>query len=79
VGDSDETLDALFRQAGVLRARSLAEMLGLARVLAAQPLPRARRVAVLSNVGGPAILSNSRSRKSDSVVSASAANCSRRW
>jgi acyl-CoA synthetase (NDP forming)/RimJ/RimL family protein N-acetyltransferase len=56
VGDSDETLDALFRQAGVLRARSLAEMLGLARVLAAQPLPRGRRVAVLSNVGGPAIL-----------------------
>jgi len=56
VEGGEETLDALFRQTGVLRARSLWEMLGLARVLASQPLPGGRRVGILSNVGGPAIL-----------------------
>lgn len=53
---SDVTVDALFRQSGVIRTDSLDEMLDVAAVLAQQPLPRGRRVAIVTNVGGPAVM-----------------------
>lgn len=53
---SDVTVDALFHQAGVIRTDSLAEMLDVASMLANQPLPEGRRVAVLGNAGGPGIM-----------------------
>jgi len=53
---SDAAVDALFRQAGVIRAETLDEMLMLAGGLAAQPLPPGRRVGIVTNAGGPAIL-----------------------
>jgi acetyl coenzyme A synthetase (ADP forming)-like protein len=53
---SDIAVDALFQQTGVLRAETLEEMFILAAGLAHQPLPAGRRVAVVSNAGGPAIL-----------------------
>ena len=53
---SDAAVDALFQQAGVLRVDTLEELLDLAGLLARQPLPRGRRVAVLTNAGGLGIL-----------------------
>jgi acetate---CoA ligase (ADP-forming) len=53
---SDVVVDALFRQAGVIRADTLDEMFDLAAGFANQPLPRGRRVAILTNAGGLAIL-----------------------
>jgi acetyl coenzyme A synthetase (ADP forming)-like protein len=53
---SDVVVDALFRQTGVIRADTLDEMFALASLLGSQPLPRGRRVAIISNAGGPAIL-----------------------
>jgi len=53
---SDAAVDALFRQAGVLRAETLEELLDVAALLSRQPLPRGRRVAVLTNAGGLGIL-----------------------
>jgi acetyl coenzyme A synthetase (ADP forming)-like protein len=53
---SDVTVDALFADAGVLRAETVGEMFDIAGLLARQPLPRGERVAVLTNAGGPAIL-----------------------
>lgn len=52
----ETAVDALFAQNGILRADTLQEMFGLARGLAMQPLPQGRRVAIVSNAGGPAIL-----------------------
>jgi len=52
VGQSDTNVDALFLQAGVIRAETLEEMFDVALLLAHQPLPRGPRVAVLSNSGG---------------------------
>jgi acetyl coenzyme A synthetase (ADP forming)-like protein len=52
----DVAVDALCHQTGVLRAETLAEMFDLAAALAAQPLPAGRRVGVVTNAGGPAIL-----------------------
>jgi acetyl coenzyme A synthetase (ADP forming)-like protein len=56
VAASDLTVDALFAQAGVIRTTTLKEMFDVATVLATQPTPAGRRVAILSNAGGPAIL-----------------------
>jgi len=52
----DLAVDALFRQAGVIRVGTLGELLDVAAVLAEQPPPRGRRIAIVSNAGGPAIL-----------------------
>src|SRR5690349_3583480 len=56
VASSDAAVDALFWQAGVLRARTLEELLDAAALFASQPLPRGNRVAVLTNAGGLGIL-----------------------
>jgi acyl-CoA synthetase (NDP forming) len=53
---SDVTVDALFRQTGVIRTDRLEEMFDVASLLASQPLPKGRRVAILTNAGGPGIL-----------------------
>lgn len=53
---SDVAVDALFHQTGVIRADTLAEMFDLAAVLGSQPLPKGRRVAIVTNAGGPGIL-----------------------
>jgi len=53
---SDAAVEALFRSAGVLRARTLEELVDVAALLSHQPLPRGRRVAVVTNAGGLGIL-----------------------
>src|ERR1051325_4205633 len=53
---SDVTVDALFRQAGVVRTDTLAELFDVASLLANQPLPKGNRVGIITNAGGPAIL-----------------------
>jgi acetyl coenzyme A synthetase (ADP forming)-like protein len=53
---SDVTVDALFLQAGVIRTDSLGELFDVAALLGSQPVPRGRRVAILTNAGGPGIL-----------------------
>jgi acyl-CoA synthetase (NDP forming)/GNAT superfamily N-acetyltransferase len=46
------TVGALLRQTGVVRVDTLAELLDVARVLVATPLPAGGRVAVVGNTGG---------------------------
>lgn len=53
---SDAAVDALFRQAGVIRAETLGELLDVAALLSSQPTPRGNRVAVITNAGGLGIL-----------------------
>jgi acetyl coenzyme A synthetase (ADP forming)-like protein len=53
---SDVAVDALFHQAGVIRARTLEELIDVAALLSAQPVPRGRRVALVTNAGGLGIL-----------------------
>ncbi len=53
---SDAAVDALFHQAGVIRASSLEELVDVAALLSNQPEPKGRRVAVLTNAGGLGIL-----------------------
>jgi acetyl coenzyme A synthetase (ADP forming)-like protein len=53
---SDAAVDALFRQNGVIRTETLEETLGVAGVLSNQPVPRGRRVGIITNAGGLGIL-----------------------
>jgi acetyl coenzyme A synthetase (ADP forming)-like protein len=53
---SDVTVDALFRQSGVIRTDILAEMFDVAALLTTQPIPRGDRVAIITNAGGAGIL-----------------------
>src|SRR5579884_1461431 len=53
---SDEVYDALFNQAGVIRVDTMQELFDLATAFSKQPLP-AGGVVIVSNAGGPAIIS----------------------
>jgi len=56
VAASDITVDALFRQSGVIRTDSLDEMFDVAALLSTQPVPGGDRVAIITNAGGAGIL-----------------------
>ena len=53
---SDVTVNALFRQAGVIRTDTLEELFDVASLLVNQPLPKGNRVGIITNAGGPGIL-----------------------
>jgi acyl-CoA synthetase (NDP forming) len=53
---SDQAVDALFRQTGVVRVDTIEELFDVAPVLADQPLPTGRRVVIIGNAGGPGVL-----------------------
>jgi acetyl-CoA synthetase (ADP-forming) len=49
--------EAAFRQSGVIVAKTVEEMLSMARAFS-QPLPRKCGVAIITNAGGPAVLAS---------------------
>src|SRR5207247_313295 len=53
---SEAAVEALFRQAGVLRAGTLEELVDAATLLSSQPAPLGPRVGVMTNAGGLGIL-----------------------
>ena len=53
---SEAAVAALFRQAGVIRAATVEELVDVAAILSTQPLPGGKRVAVVTNAGGLGIL-----------------------
>ena len=53
---SSTAVDALFQQCGVIGVQGLEQLLQTTSVLANQPLPAGRRVGIISNAGGPAVL-----------------------
>jgi acyl-CoA synthetase (NDP forming)/RimJ/RimL family protein N-acetyltransferase len=52
----DVAADALYQQAGVIRVDTVRELFDVGRVLACQPLPTGRRVAIVTNSRSPAVL-----------------------
>ena len=54
---SDETYDALLRQSGAIRVDTMGELFDYATAFAKQPLPLRGDLAIVSNAGGPAIIS----------------------
>jgi len=53
---SDEVFDAVLRRAGAVRVRSFVELFSAAKCLASRYRPVGKRLAVISNGGGPGVL-----------------------
>lgn len=52
----DEVIDAALRRCGVLRVNQIADLFYMAEVLSKQPRPRGKRLTIVTNAGGPAVL-----------------------
>jgi len=53
---SDEIFDAAFKKAGIIRVENIEDLMDSAVALSKQPPMKGDNVAIVSNVGGPAIL-----------------------
>src|SRR5581483_10265352 len=56
LAERDAAAEALFEQCGVVRAQTIQELFDYARVFSRGPAPRGRRVAIVTNSGGPGIM-----------------------
>ena len=52
----DEICDAAFKQAGIIRCDHIEEMFNKAIAFAYQPAPKSEKVAIITNAGGPGVL-----------------------
>lgn len=64
VAGSDAAYAALFKQAGIFRAGSFEELMDLLLVLDQNPVPRGKRVAIVTNAGGLGVLATDSAVKS---------------
>ncbi|MBN1443741.1 MAG: acetate--CoA ligase family protein [Planctomycetes bacterium] len=53
---SEAAYECAFRRSGIIRAASIEDLFDLAQAFAEQPLPIGRRIAVITNAGGPGIM-----------------------
>jgi acetyltransferase len=56
LSSNDKIIDALLKQFGIIRAEDLNELFNTAKGFESFPLPKGKRIAVITNAGGPAIL-----------------------
>jgi acetyltransferase len=53
---SDEICDAAFKQSGIIRCDDIEEMFNKAIAFTYQPLPKSNRISIVTNAGGPGVL-----------------------
>ena len=53
---ADRAADALLKQSGVIREKTLRDLFSSAKVFATSPIPKGDRVAIVTNSGGPGIM-----------------------
>ncbi|HEU5088468.1 MAG TPA: acetate--CoA ligase family protein, partial [Roseiflexaceae bacterium] len=53
---SEAAYETAFAQSGILRARSMGELFDFAKIFSYQPLIAGRRIAIVTNAGGPGII-----------------------
>jgi acetyl coenzyme A synthetase (ADP forming)-like protein len=53
---SAEVCNGVFEQSGIIRCTSIEEMFNTAQLLAYQPRPRGKRIAIVTNAGGPGVM-----------------------
>jgi acetyltransferase len=56
LGSSDKVVDAVMQQFGIIRAEDLNDLFNIGKGFENYPLPNGNRVGVVTNAGGPAIL-----------------------
>ncbi len=52
----DSIYDAAFKRAGVVRVDEIADLFNAAEVLSTQPLPKGPNLAIITNAGGPGVM-----------------------
>jgi acetyltransferase len=52
----DDVYDAAFKRAGCVRVNTIQELFDCAELLAKQPRPAGKRIAVITNAGGPGVM-----------------------
>jgi len=65
---TDAAYDALFRQSRILRAESVREFLDTVATLSANPVPKGRRVTIVTNAGGLGVIAADAATKAGLVV-----------
>ncbi|MCB0520155.1 MAG: GNAT family N-acetyltransferase [Lewinellaceae bacterium] len=53
---NDAAYDAAFRRAGIIRVDTISQLFHVAQAMAMQPRPKGKRLAIVTNAGGPAVL-----------------------
>ncbi len=53
---ADEVYDAVMAQGGILRVETIEELFHYAQVFESQPFPQGRKIAIVTNAGGPGIM-----------------------
>ena len=56
IAGSDLVTNAAFRDSGIIRAKSIEDLFDLSKIFAFSPEMNGKRVAVISNAGGPAVM-----------------------
>ncbi|WP_231715482.1 acetate--CoA ligase family protein [Desulfosarcina widdelii] len=53
---SDAAYDAIFKQSGIERVEGINELFHYAQAFSKQPIPKGKRIAIITNAGGPGII-----------------------
>lgn len=67
---SDALYDGIFKQSGIIRARSIEELFDFCYVLGSQPLPRGSNLAILTHSGGPGAAASDASERAGLTLAA---------
>ncbi|WP_319471807.1 acetate--CoA ligase alpha subunit [uncultured Pseudodesulfovibrio sp.] len=70
IAGSDQSYSAAFRQSGVIRVDDVASLFNLAQAFSTQPLPKGPNLAVVTNSGGPGILTADTADRSSLTMAA---------
>jgi acetyltransferase len=75
LANTDAIVDGALRQAGVIRAATMAELFDYTLAFAYAPLPAGPRVAVVTNAGGPGVMVSDAIERSGLTLSGLSAQC----
>jgi len=62
---SAKAYEAAFKQAGIIRANTIRDLFNYATAFSYQPLPKGKKVAIITNAGGPGIMATDACEKSN--------------
>ncbi len=62
---SAKAYDAAFKQAGIIRANNTRDLFNYATAFSYQPLPKGKKVVIITNAGGPGIMATDECEKSN--------------
>lgn len=62
---SAKAYEAAFKQAGIIRANTIRDLFNYATAFSSQPLPKGKKVAIITNAGGPGIMATDACEKNN--------------